>query len=476
MIRESFDVAVLGSGFAGTLTALLLHLRGSRVVLLERGSHPRFSLGESSTPLGNLSLEVIAREYGLDWLAPLAEYGPWKRAYPGLVCGLKRGFTFVKHTPDVPYVAEPDHAGELLVAASPDDERADTHWLRADFDHFLVEKVVEAGVVYLDRVPLAIDPSIRPWRLTGRREAEPVEIAARFLVDATGPAGALAQALGIDCSPAGMRTNTRAVFNHFVGLKRWEGVLAAHGGRPDEHPYRCDDAAVHHVLDEGWMWQLRFDNGVTSAGILYDAERGGVPDWYRTVARYPALVEQFRNARPILPRATTGRLQRRARVTAGADWAMLAPAAYSLDALYSTGNAHALCTVERLMRSFPAWTDGSDYDASLQREVDFLDRLVHGTYRAMRDFGLLTHFSMYYFAGAIAAEERRRRGEAGTDEEFLSSHIPEFRNAVMRGHREVDAAGLPGVAAFGARVAADIAPWNTAGLCEARKRNLYAYG
>ena len=115
MIRDTFDIAVLGSGFAGTLTALLLHLRGKRVVLLERASHPRFSLGESSTPLGNLSLEVIAREYGLDWLAPLAEYGTWKKAYPDLVVGLKRGFTFVNHMPDVPYRAEPDHAGDTML-------------------------------------------------------------------------------------------------------------------------------------------------------------------------------------------------------------------------------------------------------------------------------------------------------------------------------------------------------------------------
>ena len=103
MIRETCQVAVLGSGFAGSLMALLLHLQGYRVVLLERGTHPRFSLGESSTPLGNLSLEEIAREYGLDWLMPLAEFGSWKRAYPDLVCGLKRGFTFVHHEPDVPF-------------------------------------------------------------------------------------------------------------------------------------------------------------------------------------------------------------------------------------------------------------------------------------------------------------------------------------------------------------------------------------
>jgi FADH2 O2-dependent halogenase len=28
-----------------------------------------------------------------------------------------------------------------------------------------------------------------------------------------------------------------------------------------------DDAALHHVFDGGWVWVLRFNNGITSAGV-----------------------------------------------------------------------------------------------------------------------------------------------------------------------------------------------------------------
>ena len=35
-----------------------------------------------------------------------------------------------------------------------------------------------------------------------------------------------------------------------------------------EGPYPDDWAAVHHLIDEGWMYSLRFDHGVTSAGFL----------------------------------------------------------------------------------------------------------------------------------------------------------------------------------------------------------------
>lgn len=38
-------------------------------------------------------------------------------------------------------------------------------------------------------------------------------------------------------------------------------------GMPDG-PYSDDWAAIHHLIDEGWMYSLRFDDGVTSAGFL----------------------------------------------------------------------------------------------------------------------------------------------------------------------------------------------------------------
>src|SRR5262249_10844483 len=182
----------VGAGFSGTLLALLLHRLGFQVILLERGRHPRFALGESSTPLANLALEEIAREYDLPWLAELAEYGRWRKSYPQLVCGLKRGFTSVRPAADRPFAPDPDPANELLVTASPADEVADTHWLRADFDHFLLEQAVTAGVPYFDRVELALSrPGAVPWRLSGVRQGGAVGIGARRPVAATRSAGRL---------------------------------------------------------------------------------------------------------------------------------------------------------------------------------------------------------------------------------------------------------------------------------------------
>jgi hypothetical protein len=85
---------------------------------------------------------------------------------------------------------------------------------------------------------------------------------------------------------------------------------------------------------------------------------------------------------------------------------------------------------------------------------------------------------MYYFAGAIRSEERRRQGLAGERDEFLFSHHPEFRAAFERGYDqllELTAAPPSAAAEFEQRVAHDIAPYNLAGLCDPGKKNMYPY-
>ena len=87
------DLAVVGSGFGGSILAMVARRLGLRVALIERGRHPRFAIGESSSPLAGILIEQLADRYDLPRLKPLAAFGAWRRAYPEVVCGLKRGFT-----------------------------------------------------------------------------------------------------------------------------------------------------------------------------------------------------------------------------------------------------------------------------------------------------------------------------------------------------------------------------------------------
>src|SRR5512141_1142183 len=193
-VKQSCEVAIVGSGFAGSLLARVLAVVGYDVVLLERGTHPRFAIGESSTPLANLSLERIGLRYGLNDCYNLATHGRWLEHFPDLRRGLKRGFTFYRHHPNQPFASNGRDSERLLVAASPHDSLSDTHWLRADVDHHFVREAIAAGVDYRDRVNLtSADLTAESVRLSGKRNGDPFELRANFLVDASGPGGFLAR-------------------------------------------------------------------------------------------------------------------------------------------------------------------------------------------------------------------------------------------------------------------------------------------
>jgi FADH2 O2-dependent halogenase len=236
---------------------------GHSVVLIERHRHPRFAIGESSTPLANLVWEELARRYDLPRLLPFAKWGTWREAYPGIACGLKRGFTFHHHNFDEPWDPGPDRQRQLLVAASPHDRIADTHWFREDFDNFLVAEAVGMGVTYLDETKLTgLGFEAGNARLSARRSGEDQQLEAEFVIDATGPRGALTSLLGLTATPLDGPYRRQSWFTHFRNVRRFDKFH-----RSDEAPpFPPDDAALHHVFPGGWIWVLRFSNGITSAG------------------------------------------------------------------------------------------------------------------------------------------------------------------------------------------------------------------
>lgn len=282
-MKADFDIAIIGSGFAGSLLALIARRLGRSVALLERGRHPRFVIGESSTPLTNLLWEELCRRYELPTLASFAKWGAWQRAHPQIACGLKRGFTFYHHRRGERFAADPERRDQLLVAASPHDGIADTHWYRPDFDRFLVEQAQQCGVVYLDETTLGeARPEAGGVTLAGTRSGGPLEITARLVIDASGQRGFLTRALRLPEAAFPHLPATEALFTHFTNVRRLDsipdfqrgGAVAPGARAAAKPPYPVDDAAVHHVFDGGWIWVLRFNNGITSAGVAVTRDLG----------------------------------------------------------------------------------------------------------------------------------------------------------------------------------------------------------
>ena len=224
------DVAIIGSGFAGALTALILRRQGRSVALLERGRHPRFAIGESTTPITNLVLEELADRWDLPRIRAFSKWGTWRATYPDVACGLKRGFTFLRHDLDRRFDDTAAHARQLLVAASPNDAIADTHWYRPDFDHWLVREAEREGVRYVDELALSQVRFEGPGVvLEGERRDEAVDVRAGFLIDASGPRGFLAKALGLAETSMRWLPGTQGLYGHFAGVERWDALNAADG-------------------------------------------------------------------------------------------------------------------------------------------------------------------------------------------------------------------------------------------------------
>jgi tetracycline 7-halogenase / FADH2 O2-dependent halogenase len=446
--------------------AMIAHQLGLSVVLLERGRHPRVTIGESTTPLSNLLLERLSVTYDLPRIAPLAKWGSWQRTYPEISCGLKRGFSFFHED------------GQLLVAASPHDDIADTHWYRADVDHFLVNEAQRLGVEYHDDTRIeSLDFAEDGATLVGRTGDAGFRFHAGFLIDATGPRGFLHRALHLGEATLPGVPATDSLYCHFTGVGHTEA------GR-DAPPYPVDDAAVHHVFEGGWVWVLRFNNGVTSAGVAATqrvarelALGEGEPAWQRLLERLPALKSQFKHAVACQPFRHMPALSFRSRTVTGERWAMLPSAAGFVDPLMSTGFALTLMGIERLGQIFQSGDPAeglSSYAQQTDSELLAACRLVGALYATMGNFPAFTAVSLLYFAAVSFSESAVRLGKPELARGFLLDEHPAFGPAArVLLERAYKLKGAADTTAFTDTVLRLIEPFNLGRFGDPARRNWY---
>jgi FADH2 O2-dependent halogenase len=423
---------VFGSGFAGSLMAMIAKRLGYSVILLERGRHPRMAVGESSTPLANLLLEELAVRYDLPAIRPLAKWGSWQRAYPHVACGLKRGFTFYHHDLGVEDKSDSDHLGQLLVAASPHDEIADTHWYRADFDSFLVDQAQALGVDYLDNVRVDYSAESQDEiSFDVLKDGEIIQYRAGFAIDATGPRGLLYRALQLPDAPFPNYPATQALYSHFSNVRLPDESREVNG--QELPPYPAENAAVHHVFAGGWIWVLRFNNGVTSTGVAATEEasirlnlREGEAAWWRLIDSIPTLQEQFAKARAEVPFTYIPQLAFLTGRVCGHRWAMLPSAAGFVDPLLSTGFPLTLLGIGRLAEILEHHWDSPSlsseleaYSATTNEELLATSQLIGSLYANMNNFMVFKAITLLYFTAASYSETARRLGKPHLAQSFL---------------------------------------------------------
>ncbi|WP_177191844.1 NAD(P)/FAD-dependent oxidoreductase [Parafilimonas terrae] len=492
---EHYDIAIAGAGFAGAITALVLKECGFNICLIEKGKHPRFAIGESSTPIADMILRSLSSKYNLPWLYDFSRYGSWQQAHPEIVCGIKRGFSYYKHYPGKAFSTDDNHINELLVAASVSDELSDTNWLRSDIDAFLVTKVREAGIGYFDgtEITSAIRENSK-WEIAANYNNNNQTIHASFFIDATG-SGILADKLfSVKSSAENFLTNSFAIFSHFDNLPRWTDILRQKNIATNDYPYDADNSALHHVLDEGWIWQLRFNNNRTSWGFVLNANNLSLQKM-QTKEIWNMMREKYSDIDFILKDAMlsaqpgniirSGRLQRKLEKCFGDGWVAMPHTIGFVDPLFSTGIAYSLAGIERIAeilsgnRNFqqPLYDELQEYENIVTEELKLIDLLVAGCYKTMEHFQLFNAWSMLYFTFTIMYEQKRLKNLPV--KYFLEADKAEVQQMAHSAYKDLlkltqqETISQADISAFTDSVREKIKPYNIAGLMEPSFKNMY---
>ncbi|MEU2614744.1 NAD(P)/FAD-dependent oxidoreductase [Micromonospora sp. NPDC007271] len=391
-----YDVAIIGSGLAGSMTAACLARNGARVLIVDGATHPRFAIGESTIPATSMMMRLVSERYGVPEIKWLSTF-EGVQARITTTCGVKRNFGFVYHRP-----GERQNPRETHMFPIPKVTHTESHFFRQDVDNWMLTVAAKYGTTVRQQV-----------RITGveidddgatLRHAKG-EYRAKFVVDASGFRSVLADKFDLREEPTRFRHHSRSIFTHMIGVRPYDELATKdrYG-----HPSPWHEGTLHHVFRGGWLWVIPFDNhlrgtnSLCSIGLQLDPRIHPEPDcppeeeFRRFIAQFPDIAPQFAQARAVRDWVRTGRLQYSSRQTVGYRWCLTSHAAGFLDPLFSRGLSNSLETMHALVhRLLDAIRDD---DFSLERFeymqefeqglLDFNDDLVANAYTSFGDWRL----------------------------------------------------------------------------------------
>ena len=124
-----FDTIILGSSITGSTLASILGRHGYRVLLLDRGRHPRFALGEAMVAQTSFWLWLLSERYRVPEIKLLSNTRAVAQAV-SRSCGIKRSVGFVHHHEG--QVHDPDESTQIVAPEVP--FTSESHLYRQDID------------------------------------------------------------------------------------------------------------------------------------------------------------------------------------------------------------------------------------------------------------------------------------------------------------------------------------------------------
>jgi FADH2 O2-dependent halogenase len=461
-----YDVAILGSGLGGSMLGTILAKKGLRVLIIEAGIHPRFSIGESLIPETSLRFKLLAERYGvpeIGWLGTFHDL----RDNISSACGVKRSFAFAWHEEGKPH--QPQHSTQLPTLTPP--VGPDSHLFRQDTDAWMMTLAMKYGATVRQKTRIeSIDLSADGATLTA---TDGTVFVAEMLVDGAGFRSPVAESHQLRESPTSLRTNTRCLFTHMIGVTPYDQVGPSR--KESGMPVSWSQSTLHHCFDGGWFWVIPFDNHdaatnpLCSVGLLLDRRKHPIQgvdpeaEFQSFVDRFPSVKAQFEGARAVRPWISTARLQYSSSTTYGERFVMLPHAAGFVDPLYSSGLAMTVTAIDllasRLMDAHREqdWSPSrfEDVDTLIQSAIRHYDVIVSRSFDAWQSFELWNAWNRVWALGNYlgtwgvlslymqhkSTKDRRflEATEQPNHQGLLSSQIPEFIAIRDAGAADVDA-------------------------------------
>lgn len=412
--KGHYDVIILGSGIGGSMLGAILARHGVEVLLVEAGVHPRFAVGEATTPDTSCRFKLMALKYDVPEIANLATFHKL-RHHVGASSGVKRAFSFLYHREG--REQNPKESHQFPTLAPP--LGPDCHLFRQDTDAYMLAVAAKYGADVRQRLRIK-DVSIRERGVTLTSE-QGEQFFCQYVADASGFHSPLARKFNLREDPATLSTNSRAIFTHMIQVPHYDAI----GASPPEYElkYPLSQGTLHHVFEGGWLWVIPFNNHkdavnpLCSVGLLLNRERypetgmEAEEEFYLFVNRFPAMRRQFEHAKAVRNWVSTGRLQYCSKKTVGYRFCLLAHAAGFIDPLYSSGLNLTVANIDHLVkRLIPALGDGDfserrfeEVDHQFQISLRHYDQVVAASFQAFPHFDLWDAWYRLWVVGNFTA-------------------------------------------------------------------------
>lgn len=360
-LKAEYDVIVVGGGPAGTTCANLLTSWGHDVLLVEKGQHPRFCIGESLLP----ATTPVWRELGL---VDRFEDAGFVVKYGAYFCWGDGGDPEYFHFPDASG-GTTGHAWEVQ---------------RDRFDKVLWDRAVEVGATCVDqaRVRSAILEGDRVVGVELQRGGEDHQVRARLVMDCTGRQAMLGKQLELKEPDAFL--DKIALFTHY------DQTMQASG----------DDQGTIGIIatDFGWMWFIPFADGGASVGAVvgnrwfHDRKKAGRSAdelWAEILELTPHIAARVACGERTRPVEITANFQHRCRELAGDGWVMVGDSGAFLDPVFSsgvhlaaTGARFASLAAHKALRRGrrPVRRDFAGYERKIRGALKVFTRFIYAWY------------------------------------------------------------------------------------------------